>query len=216
MNIVIMGAQGSGKGTQARLLAKEYGLDYFETGDLLRKIAKEDSDLGRTIDDLINKKGQFVPWKNFRQILNAEADKMDFDKGIIFDGTPRRMEEVFFWEEKLEDLGRDFDLIFYINLDKEESLKRIASRIMCKNKHNLILGKNVQSEDDLCPICGKEIEKREDDSMEKVLKRLEWNAEILGPVIEHYRKEGTLIEIDGKRGVDKVYKDIKSYIDKAK
>jgi adenylate kinase len=214
INVVVMGAQGSGKGTQARLIAKEYNLEHFETGGMLRNIAKEDSDLGRIVDGLINKKGEFVPWDVFEKILDQKVDELDPDRGVVFDGTPRRMEEVLFWNEKLPQVGREFDFIFYIKLTEEESISRISSRRMCKeNNHTLILGKDVYSDSDKCPICGSEIYQREDDMPEKVLKRLAWNNEILNPVLDYYREQGSLIEIEGYASIEDVFKNIKKHIE---
>lgn len=211
---MILGAQGSGKGTQAKLIAKEYNLEHFETGGILRNIAKEDSDLGRIVDGLINKKGEYVPWDVFEDILDREVGRLNPEKGIVLDGTPRRMEEVSFWEKKLPEIGRKFDFVFYISLTKEESISRISSRRLCKdNGHPLIMGKDVTSDSDRCPICGSEIYQREDDMPEKVLNRLAWNEKILGPVIEHYKSTGELVEINGYDSIENIFKNIRKHIE---
>lgn len=215
INVVIMGSQGSGKGTQAQMLINEYNLQHLETGAILRKLAREDTKLGRMIDTIINKNGEFVPWSIIREILDEAMDDFDRERGIIFDGTPRRMEEVQYWEEKLHEVHSKFDFIFFIKLSEEESLRRISSRRVCReNGHSLILGKDVQEENEKCPICGSAIYQREDDTPEKVAKRLAWSREILGPVIEHYRENGMLTEIEGNRSIEEIYKEIKKYIDK--
>ncbi|MFA7169585.1 MAG: nucleoside monophosphate kinase [Candidatus Paceibacterota bacterium] len=213
VNIVIMGSQGSGKGTQAQMLIKEYNLQHLETGAILRKLAKEDTKLGKMIDIIINKNGEFVPWSIVREILDRTIDGFDKERGIIFDGTPRRIEEVHYWEEKFEEIHSKFDFIFFIKLSEEESLRRISSRRICKEHgHSLIFGKDVQREDDKCPICGSAIYQREDDTPEKVIKRLAWSREILGPVIEYYKEKGLLTEIDGSGEVEDVFQLIKNCI----
>lgn len=210
-----MGSQGSGKGTQAKLLLQEYGLQHLETGAILRKIAQEDTKVGKMIDILINKSGEFVPWSIVREILDEAIDGMDPTKGIVFDGTPRRLEEVHYWEERFAATHAKFDFIFFIKLSEEESLRRISSRRICReNSHPLIFGKDVQREDDRCPICGSEIYQREDDTPEKVMKRLAWSREILGPVIAYYKEKGMLTEIDGSGTVEEIFAEIKSHIDK--
>lgn len=209
-----MGSQGSGKGTQAKLLVQEYDLQHLETGGIFRKIAQEDTKVGKMIDVLINKNGEFVPWSIVREVLDEAMDRMDPKKGIIFDGTPRRLEEVHYWEEKFHEIHSKFDFIFFIRLSEEESLRRISSRRVCvDNGHNLIFGKDVHSEDDKCPVCGSVIHHREDDTPEKVLKRLAWSKEILGPVIAYYKEKGILVEIDGSGSVEDIFKDIKSHIE---
>lgn len=215
INIVIMGSQGSGKGTQAKLLLQEYDLQHLETGAILRKIAKEETKVGRMIDILINKSGEFVPWSIVREILDEAMDSMDPAKGIVFDGTPRRLEEVHYWEERFASTHSKFDFIFFVRLSEEESLRRISSRRICReNSHPLIFGKDVHSEDEKCPVCGSEIYRREDDAPEKVLKRLAWSKEILGPVIEYYREKGMLTEIDGSGTVEEIFAEIRSHIEK--
>lgn len=204
-----MGPQGSGKGTQARMLAEKFNLQLFETGSVLREIADQDTEIGRKIDDIINKKGQFVPWKLLKKVLDQKVSKFDKNKGIVFDGTPRRMEEIKYWENILPTLNRKIDYIFYVAISKEESVRRLSIRKLCKeNGHPLIVGKDISEEDKKCPICGSEVYRREDDTPEKILNRLEWNEELLSPVIEYYKKKDMLIEVNGEQSVENVFGEI--------
>ena len=205
-----MGPQGSGKGTQARMLAEKYDLEIFETGDVLRKIAKQDTEIGRKINEIMNIKGELVPWDFMKKkILGQKLDELDESKGIIFDGTPRIMEEAEFWNEKLKETERNLGYVFYVNISKEESIKRISSRKQCReNGHPLIVGKNITEEDKKCPICGSEVYRREDDTPEKVLNRLEWSEKLLAPVIEYYENKNMLTKINGEQGVEEVFGEI--------
>ncbi len=214
INVIIMGPQGSGKGTQVRLLANKFDLQIFETGDVLRKIAKQDTPLGKKIDEIINKKGGIVPWDLMKEkILTQKLNELDKRKGIIFDGTPRILEEAVFWEEKLKETKRKIDYIFYISILKEESIKRMSSRKLCKKyAHPLIVGKDLKEEDTKCPICGSEVYRREDDTPEKVLKRLEWSQKFLRSVIEYYKQKNMLIEINGQKSIKEVQDEILSHI----
>ena len=214
INIIIMGPQGSGKGTQARMLAKEFDLQIFETGAVLRELAKKDTEIGRKINEIINVKGDIVPWDFMKeQILGQKLDELSADKGIIFDGTPRILEEAEFWEKKLKEISRKIDYIFYIDVSKEESVKRISVRKLCKkNAHPLIVGKDLSEEEIKCPICGSEVYRREDDTPEKVLKRLEWNEENMKPVIEYYDNKKMITRIDGERSIENINKEILSYV----
>ena len=209
-----MGPQGSGKGTQARMLAEKYDLEIFETGDVLRKIAKQDTEIGRKINEIMNIKGELVPWDFMKKkILGQKLDELDESKGIIFDGTPRIMEEAEFWNEKLKETERNLGYVFYVNISKEESIKRISSRKQCReNGHPLIVGKNITEEDKKCPICGSEVYRREDDTPEKVLNRLEWSEKLLAPVIEYYENKNMLTKINGEQGVEEVFGEIVSCI----
>ncbi len=209
-----MGPQGSGKGTQARMLAKKFDLQIFETGDVLRNIAKQDTEIGRKINEIINVKGNIVPWDFMKEkILGQKLSELDENKGIIFDGTPRILEEAEFWEKKLKEVNRKINYIFYVDISKEESVKRLSVRKLCKkNGHPLIIGKDLGEEDTKCPICGSEVYRREDDTPEKILKRLEWSKKLLSPVLEYYEGKNMLIKIDGEQGVEDVFGEIVGYV----
>lgn len=211
INIIIMGPQGSGKGTQARMLAKEFDLQIFETGSVLREIASQNTEVGRKIDEIINKKGQFVPWNLMKkEVFDWGISKLDKNRGIVFDGTPRIVKEIEYWNEKLD---RKIDYVFYVDISKEESVKRLSVRKQCReNKHLLIVGKDLKEEDLKCPVCGSEVYRREDDTPEKILKRLEWNKELLSPVIKYYEDKNMLIKINGEQSVGDVFKEIVNYI----
>lgn len=209
-----MGPQGSGKGTQARKLAEKFDLQIFETGKVLREIASQDTEVGRKINDIINVKGQFVPWDIMKkEVFDWGVSRLDKNKGIIFDGTPRIMKEIEYWNEKLPSIGKKIDYIFYIDISKGETVKRLSSRKLCKeNAHPLIVGKDLSEEETKCPICGSEVYRREDDTSEKILKRLQWNEENMKPVIEYYDSKKMIIRIDGEKSIEEIHKEIMGYI----
>lgn len=209
-----MGPQGSGKGTQTRLLANKFDLQIFETGDVLRQIAKQDTPLGRKINEIINKKGEIVPWDMMKEkVLTQKLNELDRKKGTVFDGTPRILEEAIFWEGKLKETGRKINHVFFISISKEESIKRLSIRKLCKKyAHPLIVGKDLKEEDTKCPICKSEVYRREDDTPEKILKRLKWSEEKIKPVVEYYDKKNMLIKINGEQSIGNVYKDIINHI----
>ena len=211
IDIIIMGPQGSGKGTQARMLAEKFDLQIFETGSVLREIASQNTEVGRKIDEIINKKGQFVPWDLMKkEVFDWGISKLDKNRGIVFDGTPRIVKEIEYWNEKLD---RKIDYVFYVDISKEESVKRLSVRKQCReNKHLLIVGKDLKEEDLKCPVCGSEVYRREDDTPEKILKRLEWNKELLSPVIKYYEDKNMLIKINGEQSVKEVFGEIVGYI----
>lgn len=209
-----MGPQGSGKGTQARMLAEKFDLQIFETGSVLREIASQDTEIGRKINEIMNVKGNIIPWDFMKEkILGQKLSELDENKGIIFDGTPRIIEEAEFWNEKFKETDRKIDYVFYVDIPKEESVKRLSSRKLCKkNAHPLIVGKDLSEEEKKCPICGSEVYRREDDTPEKVLKRLEWSRKLLSSVIEHYKSREMLVKINGEQDLENVFKEILGYI----
>lgn len=215
INIIIMGPQGSGKGTQIRLLVEKYGLQPIEVGNILREMATKDTSVGREVDDVINKRGEMVSWELLEKVLDEKVEALDGKRGVIFDGTPRRMEEVEYWDRKFAKIGRKIDFIFYIDVSKEESLKRISSRKLCRaNGHPLIVGKDIKEEDKVCPICGSEVYRRDDDTPEKVAKRLSWNEEKMRPVVGYYEKKGMITRINGENAIEKIHKEIVDHIEK--
>lgn len=216
INIIIMGPQGSGKGTQGRLLAEKYDLQIFETGSVLREIASQDTEIGKKIDEIINKKGEFVPWDLMKkEVFDWGVEKLDKERGIIFDGTPRIFKEIGYWNEKLSVLKRKIDYIFYINISEKESVRRLSNRKLCReNSHPLIIGKDLSENDLKCPICGSEVYRREDDTPEKILNRLKWNKENMQPVFDYYNDKKMIIEIKGEQSINDISKEILSHIEK--
>jgi len=214
INIIIMGPQGSGKGTQARMLAEKFDLQIFETGSVLREIASQDTEIGRKLNEIMHVKGNIVPWDFMKEkILGQKLSELDKNKGIIFDGTPRIIEEAEFWNEKFKETDRKIDYIFYVDISKKESVKRLSVRKQCReNKHSLVVGKDLKEEDVKCPICGSEVYRRKDDTPEKILIRLEWSRKLLSPVIEYYKNREMLMKINGEQSVENVFKEILSYI----
>jgi len=213
INVVIMGPQGSGKGTQARLLAEKYDLQLFETGDILRKIARQNTKLGRMINKIINKKGEIVPWNLMKEkILSKKIDELEKEKGIVFDGTPRILKEAVFWERKLKKKNRKIDYVFYIDISKKESIRRLSNRKQCGNDHLLVVGKDVRRNEKKCPVCGSRVYQREDDTPQKILNRLNWSKKLLKPVVDYYKNKNMLIRIDGEQSIENVHKEIVSHI----
>lgn len=209
MNIVILGPQGSGKGTQAHILAEEFDLAHIEMGLLLRNIAKEDSELGKKIDTIVNQRKELAPDEVVYSVLRESIEKIPQEKGIIFDGVPRRLEQIENVEKILSDYGRKIDAVVYISLPFEESVERITKRFGCVScGAHLIMKEDVHSLEDKCPKCGGKISQRKDDTLEGITKRLNIFYKDTMPVIEYYKKNDLLYEVDGQRNVESVYLDI--------
>lgn len=209
MNIVILGPQGSGKGTQALLLAEKFNLAHIEMGLLLRNVAQEDSKLGKEIDEIVNQQKELAPSEIVYSVLREEIDKISKENGVIFDGVPRTIGQIKEVEKILSEYGRKIDAVVYISLPFEESVSRITKRYGCKAcKSRLIMKEDIHSPTDKCPKCQGEVVQRTDDTLEGITKRLNIFYKETLPVIEHYRKKGLVWEVDGKRNVESVYLDI--------
>lgn len=214
MNIIILGQAGSGKGTQAEILAKKYNLDHFDTGKLLRQIAKMGGMLGQEIHEIMNVKKELVPSRILQEILHLRLSDLQCEQGIVFDGVPRNLEQTSYFSSALQEFGRKIDRVFFINVPEEESVHRIASRRICKDcKKVFIMGKDLANETDKCPVCNGEIMHRIDDTISGIKKRLNVFAEETMPVINYYKKQGLLTEIDGRQDIKKVAEDIYNKIE---
>lgn len=210
MNLLIFGPQGCGKGTQADLLSEKYNLVHIETGQIFREIAKEDTPLGKEIKDL-NEKKEMIPDSITMEVLSKELEKVPDGMGIILDSAPRLTSQIELIEEMLGKFGREVDKAISITLPREISIARISKRYICpKCFKQFVLGEDIKSENDLCPECGNKVRQRIDDTPEGVVKRLDTFEKVTVPVIEHYRQEGKLIEVDGTQSKDEVFEDIVS------
>jgi len=213
MEIVILGPQGSGKGTQSKLIVDNFDMTHIEMGLILRKLASEDSEIGKRVDETIHIKKELVSDEIvFSQLENATSKALK-EKGVIFDGVPRRLAQVKGFEEMTKRYERIVDGVFYIKVPLEESIKRITKRYHCNDcDSRIVLGENIENPVDSCPKCGGTISQRSDDTPEGVKKRLDIFYKETIPVIEYYRKIGILFEIDGQGSPEEVYSRIEKEI----
>jgi len=212
MNILLLGPQGSGKGTQAELVLRNFHFYYLEAGDLLREAAKTDSQ----IDEMINKKGELAPDEIIFSLVTGklEKDKPDRD-GILFDGYPRSVAQYQLLKDWLAQGGKKVDLAILIKIGHEESIRRLSARRICKKCEkiwNLITPPTPPTET-TCD-CGGELYQREDDKPEAIKERLLLYEKVTGPLLEMLEGEGKLIEVGGERPIDRIYEEIDRIIKK--
>jgi len=213
MNLIVLGPQGSGKGTQADLLSKEFDLEHIDMGGTLRQAAKMDTPLGREIYRIQNVTKTLVPSDILKKVLHLKFASLNREKGILIDGAPRTMDQVEYVESALQEFGRKISKVAFIDISEKESIERISKRWLCKNcKKGLIMGIDVKSQGDKCPECSGEIMQRIDDTEEGVKKRLEVFRKETLPVIEYFEKKGNLARINGEQSIEKVFEDVKKYI----
>jgi adenylate kinase len=177
-------------------------------GKFLREVAKTDTELGKKIHEIINIQGKLVDDKILKKVLHIKLADMPREQGIIFDGVPRRQDQLEYFEDAMREFGRKIDVVLNINIPEEESVGRISKRWVCKKEHILIMGKDVISENDKCPICGSDIFQRIDDTPERVKTRLGIYYKDTKDVIDFYKVKGLLIEIDGTPSIEKVFENI--------
>jgi adenylate kinase len=202
-NYILIGAQGSGKGTQAKMLSAEYKIPHISTGDIFREIRKEESDMGKKVRELIDK-GNLVPDSVTNEIVAARISKKDCSKGFILDGYPRNLVQAEFLNGK-----RPVNECIYIEISDAAAVKRISARIVCsscKADYNTIYIKPKKV--GVCDKCNGKLMQREDDKPEFVKKRLETFHRETKPLLDYYEKKGVLIRVNGEQAIDKVFADI--------
>jgi len=203
LNIIILGAQASGKGTQADLLAKKLGVPHISTGDMFREMAANDSSLGKKLKDFMNS-GKLVPDEIVNEILAERFKRSDAKKGFVLDGYPRNLAQAELLG-KQKKIGKSI----FVDVSDEEAVRRITSRRLCsqcKAGFNTIYIR--PKKEGVCDKCGGKLVMREDDKPEAARKRLNDYHHLTEPVIKFYEKKGVLVWINGEQPIEKVFSDM--------
>lgn len=201
MDLVLFGIQGSGKGTQGKFIAEKFGFETFETGAELRKLAKEESELGKKVKGIIEA-GHLVPNEVVMEIIENFMNRLPSGKKVLFDGIPRKMAQKKSFDALMTKLGREFAGIL-IQISKEEALRRLTTRRLCEKCKSVY---PASYESSVCE-CGGKLTTRTDDNPESIKIRLSAYENETTPVIEVYKKEGRMIEINGERKIGEVTKE---------
>ena len=206
MNIVLLGAPGAGKGTQAQKLVEEFGVAHISTGDLLRAAVKAGTKLGVKAKSYMDN-GQLVPDKLVVDLVTERLDADDAQKGFILDGFPRNSAQAVTLDSALAEMGRSLDAALLVDVKPDVIVKRLSSRRTCKE-----CGYTAPAGVDSCPSCGGEMYQRDDDKPETIQKRLDVYENQTAPLVEYYRGKELLKSVDGDRPVDEVYADVKELL----
>lgn len=203
MNIVLLGAPGAGKGTQAAKLVEEFASPHISTGDILRAAVKDQTDLGKKAKAYMDA-GDLVPDSLIIDLMNERLQKPDAAKGFILDGFPRTTAQAKALDELLSKLDRPLDAALLVDVDFEVIVGRLTNRRCCE-----ACGYIGTQADQSCPKCGGEMYQRDDDDEAVVRNRLDVYEKSTAPLIGYYKDKGVLVAVDGDRGVDEVYADVK-------
>lgn len=193
MNIVLLGAPGAGKGTQAAKLVEKYGYAHISTGDMLRAAVKNQTPLGLEAKKFMDA-GDLVPDEVVIGLVKERLQDEDTKAGFILDGFPRTSTQAVALDSELASLDRPLDAALLVDVDKEVIIKRLTSRRMCRD-----CGYIGSDKDAKCPKCGGEMYQRDDDNEATVRNRLDVYENSTAPLIDYYRGCDLLIEIDGDR-----------------
>lgn len=205
MRIVMLGAPGSGKGTQAKMLESGFGFPQVSTGDLLRKAVADGTELGRRAKAAMDA-GELVSDEIVLGMITERISEPDAADGFILDGYPRNAQQAEDLERVLEKIGQRIDAAVLMDVDFEILMKRLTGRRTCSKTGELLnIHFSAQSEIDACIEAGGELIQREDDNEETIRNRLQVYEQQTAPLVEHYRERGLLRTIKAEGTVDEVH-----------
>ena len=204
MYIILLGAPGAGKGTQAVYVAQELSLVHIATGDLFRQAIEQGTELGIQVKSYMDK-GVLGPDEITIRMVLERLSAPDCESGVVFDGFPRNLEQAEALDEALAKQTKSIDGVVYIKVSEEELLRRLSGRWICRDcqmpYHATDSPPKVWGK---CDNCGGELYQRSDDTVETIKKRLQVYFAQTVPLIDYYAQAGKLVEIDGEGSVDEV------------
>lgn len=205
----MLGPPGAGKGTQAKKVSERMGLPHVSSGDIFREHLRQETDLGQTAKEYMNR-GELVPDDVTIAMIRERLSRTDCDPGVLLDGFPRTAPQAEALASMIADLGkRRVDAVPYIKVPEEVLIERLTGRRTCRAKgHVFHIEFNPPQEPGICDHDGSELYQREDDRVETVTNRIHVYMEQTQPLIDYYRQQGVLLEIDGNQSIEDVFKDL--------
>lgn len=206
--VVLLGAPGAGKGTQAPILSERLGVPVLASGDLLRSAVAAGTPLGREADRYMSR-GQLVPDQTIVRVFLDRLEASDAASGAILDGFPRTRVQAEALDGALAERDRRVDQSIFIDVPTEDLVRRMANRRICTaNGHVYNLASNPPLADSVCDLDGSEIVQRPDDQEATVRARMAEQIPPLLDVVDHYRAAGILVTVDGRRPIDEVSDEV--------
>ena len=205
MKIIMLGAPGAGKGTQAKMIAEKYGLPHISTGDIFRANIKNGTELGKEAKEYMDK-GLLVPDELTVRLLLDRVAKDDCQNGYVLDGFPRTIPQAEVLDEELSKLGEKVDYAVNVDVPDENIVNRMSGRracLSCGATYHVV--SIPPKKEGICDVCGSELVLRDDDKPETVQKRLKVYHEQTQPLIDFYEKKGVLRSVDGTLPMEEVF-----------
>ena len=215
-NIMFIAPPAAGKGTQAELVVEKYHIPHISTGDILREIAKEDSEIGNYVKETMAS-GGLVKDDITYQLIEDRLNKDDCKKGFIIDGFPRNLDQAYQYDKILDKLGYEVGNVILINIDRKTLEKRITGRRICENCnaiYNINDENSSPKQESICDECGGKLYQRTDDNLESFNTRYETYQSKTEPIIKHYKDMGVLKEVDGNDTIENIFQSIDKIISK--
>ena len=205
MKIIMLGAPGAGKGTQAKLIAEKYGVPHISTGDIFRANIKNGTELGKEAKEYMDK-GLLVPDELTVRLLLDRVAQDDCKNGYVLDGFPRTIPQAEVLDKELTKLGDSVDFAVDVDVPDENIIRRMSGRRACLNCGATYHIVNIPpKKEGICDVCGSELVLRDDDQPETVKNRLKVYHEQTQPLIEYYTGKGVLRTVDGTLPMEEVY-----------
>jgi adenylate kinase len=212
-NLVLLGAPGAGKGTQAKMLAGKYGILHISTGDILRENVSNNTELGKKAKEYMDK-GELVPDTVLIGIIRDRLSKPDTDNGFLLDGYPRTIPQAEALDNIFGQLGKRLDAVIDIEVPDDELVARLAGRRMCKCGASYHVKFNPPKKDGMCDVCSGELYQRDDDTESSVKTRLVAYYNQTHPLIDYYSDKGLLRTVSGTRGIEDIFGEITVVIER--
>jgi len=212
--IVLLGPPGVGKGTQAKILSETTKLAHVSSGDLFRENLKNQTDLGKLAKSFMDK-GELVPDDVTISMIRDRISRADCEAGAILDGFPRTPAQADALEKMLTEFKSEVNVVPYITAAENILIERTSGRWTCRLQGHIYHEQfNRPKQNGICDVDGSELYQRDDDKVETVTKRIRVYLEQTIPLVEHHRKAGKLVEINGDQAVEQVTADLLSALQK--
>ena len=208
MNVILIGAQGSGKGTQADLLAGELGLVHVSSGDLFRQATANKTEFGLKVKAYTDR-GELVPDELTVAMILDRLAQPDCANGVILDGFPRTVAQEQALEEGLRKVGKQIDQVVYLDVPRQELLTRLSGRYICRaNQHVYNINSRPPKTPGVCDIDGSPLYQRDDDTGEAVQRRLDIFFSETIQLLDYFRDRGILVTVNGNQPIEQVQKSL--------
>lgn len=212
MRLVLLGAPGAGKGTQAKKLIEKYSIPQISTGDILRKAVADGTPLGKEAKSYMDS-GGLVPDSVVIGLVKERLAQDDCKNGYILDGFPRTTPQAEELDKVLTDMGSPLDVALSVDVDKNDLMKRLTGRRTCKGcqqMYNIYF--SAPAKEGVCDKCGGELLQRDDDKEATIKNRLDVYEKSTAPLIDYYNKKGILKSVEGVGSIDDIFNKICSIL----
>jgi len=214
VEIILIGAQGSGKGTQSEMLAQALGVPHIASGDLFRKEIEEGTEVGLEARKYIDR-GNLVPDDLTVAMILSRLRQPDCQPGVLMDGFPRTIAQAQALDEGLREFGKQINVVVYLHVPREELLQRLSGRYICKaNQHVYNIYSRPPKVAGVCDLDGSELYQRSDDVGDAVQRRLDIFFNQTIHLLDYYGEQGKVVKVDGNQGIQEVHQALVNAIRK--